>query len=198
MRLIQQHNLPNGRSRRWRPLDIGQIASDSALSVYSLLTFAIVATNAAAASQAQLIADRAFGFGSVNVSFQSSPAYSLTNNIVGTQSGVINYVGNYGRSAESAEMTPAAQSASPTIADRGIGSLSDFTNVRVINVDFEHIAVSDSLGLQTADVCGFYWLTGGDNRPAASFGTISPANGLVRSTQEFEFTSIDAGNAGQL
>jgi Putative beta barrel porin-7 (BBP7) len=185
---------------------IGGILLVCAIAARALFPIA-VAASVAAIAQAQNIADRAFGFGSAHVNLQTPPGYLLGFNntpvplstaAIGSQAGPLAYVGNYGVAAESTPNAPVSQTTNLPIVNDGVGSLIDFGDLRTFNIGFERLTVGDSFGLQTVDLCGVYWLTGGDKRPAASSGLFTPSRESVRSTQEFEITSIEAGDASQL
>ena len=206
MRLKRRCNLPNGKNPRRRPLDIGRIQPNYAFAVKSYLAIVVVTTHVAT-TQAQAITtgDKAFGYGSLHENLQTSPGYlsSFNNSSVplstvanGTQSGPIAYVGNFGAAAEPTAIAPPAQAANFPI---GTGTIeTDFGDLHSFNIGFERLTVGDSFGLQTVDVCGVYWLAGGEKRATANSASIVPSQEWARSTQEFEITSIEAGDASQL
>jgi hypothetical protein len=205
MRFTRQYHPPNCSAYCGPSFLAGGVGKTRDRVANALLCIAVVSMSIAKA-QAQAVADRAFGFGSINATPQTPPATLLgaggfqnqvSSGIVAAQSGPIAYVGNYGRVQEVNPTIPAAQSANAPVESGTINDITEFGGVRTFNVAFERLTVGDSFGLQTVDVCGVYWLTGGDKRPASSGSTLLIPD-TVRTTHEFEITSVEAGHAREL
>jgi hypothetical protein len=128
-------------------------------------------TNNAGTAPGGFAGDKAFGYGSVHVNFQSAPGvllgFSDTQNrlagaFVGTQAGVIAYVGNYGRVAEPAANTttiPFFHSADDN-NENGIegsnlaGTLTDFGDLRLFNVAFDRLETRSNVRTDGVELLG--------------------------------------------
>jgi Putative beta barrel porin-7 (BBP7) len=114
---------------------------------------------------------KAFGYGSVHVNFQAAPGallgFSDTQNrlagaFVGTQRGVIAYVGNYGSVAEASQNTttiPFFHSADDN-NENGIegsnllGTLTDFGDLRLFNIAFDRLEVHNDTRTDGVEMLG--------------------------------------------
>jgi hypothetical protein len=182
-----------------------------AVAAYAFLPFAIAAANAPTAhAQATSTGASAFGFGSMHVNFQPQPGElsissgvhnGLVSKITSTQTGLITYVGNYGRapSVPNQPTLPALRSTADANGD-GVGDFAttDFGDIRAFNIGLEQIAVGQSYGLQSIDVCDVVWLSGTEENSSTDTYTSKRPGRVVRPAHDIELTRIEVGDVRDL